>query len=121
MLNQTLSRLVPCTESCIICFAGYRLSVVVRIMMYTSVQRQLMRTKHVYVRTVLSHLRETNLTVSPSKSELLLRCRTSKTVLANPAMQKHCEDVLRTKSGVRAIFGMLGCHRAVVPKYAEIT
>jgi hypothetical protein len=83
-----------------------------------------------HLRTVLSRLREANFTVSLSKSEFLMR---SMTVLGycledgfiKPS-QKHIEAVLRigpqrTKSGVRAILGTLGYHRAMIPNFAEIT
>ncbi len=86
---------------------------------------------HVFhLKMVLSRLKEANFTVSLAKSEFLMR---SMTVLGycledgyiKPS-QKHIEAVLRigpqrTKAGVRAILGTLGYHRAMVPKFAEIT
>jgi hypothetical protein len=83
-----------------------------------------------HLKLVLSRLKEANFTVSLTNSEFLMH---SMTVLGycledgyiKPS-QKHIETVLRivlqrTKSGVRAILGKFGYHRAMVPKFAEIT
>ena len=83
-----------------------------------------------HLRTVLTRLRNANLTVSVSKSEFLMR---SMDVLGYRLQdgcimpsQRHIEAVLRigpqrTKAGVRAILGTLGYHRNMVKNFSELS
>ena len=83
-----------------------------------------------HLREILSRLRAANLTASISKSEFLIK---SITILGHclengmiRPSDKHIENVIKirpqkTKKGVRAILGILGYHRAMIPSFAEIT
>jgi hypothetical protein len=83
-----------------------------------------------HLRTVLTKLREANLTVSLSKSEFVMK---SNTVLGSTLeggcikpRDKHVHAVLKigkqtTKAGVRALLGTIGYHRPLINSFAEIT
>lgn len=83
-----------------------------------------------HLRTVLNRLRAANLTASLKKSEFVMK---SLTVLGwcledgfiKPS-QQHIESVLKigpqkTKHGVRALLGLIGYHRHMIPNFAQIT
>jgi hypothetical protein len=83
-----------------------------------------------HLREILCRLRSANLTASRSKSQFVLK---TLTVLGwciedgyiKPS-QKHVESILnigpqKTKQGVRALLGIVGYHRHMIPNFAEIT
>ena len=83
-----------------------------------------------HLREIFCRLKEAGLTVSIGKSEF---CMKRMTVLGHclengtiSPSDSHIADVMRigpqkTKSGVRALLGLLGYHRQMIPNYADIT
>ena len=83
-----------------------------------------------HIREILYRLQTANLTASITKSEFVMRSLNVlgwclEDGLIKPC-QKHVEAILkigpqRTKHGVRALMGMIGYHRNMIPNFVEIT
>ena len=83
-----------------------------------------------HIREILTRLRSANLTASVNKSELAMNslnvlgwCLTDGNITPS---QKHIETIVRigpqkTKHGVRALLGLIGYHRSMIPHFAETT